>query len=143
MFQILSSSSGDEKWLGQSVLLAFIVKIVLIGLWFFLTPGFMSMNVNLELILHENFWSLLILLYIFTSVYCVCMCVYLYRWTYIHVYTPILTYVFRLVLSFFSLAPWVECKIVCLCVYVYIHEFFCMKFCFVCLCEIWLCLMQI
>ena len=39
-------------------LLVFIVKIILIGLWSFLIPGFVSVNILMTLIVGEHLWPL-------------------------------------------------------------------------------------
>ena len=56
MFQTLSSYS--REWLALFFFLAFLLKIVLIGLGFFFIFGFVSVNVILKLIVRENLWPL-------------------------------------------------------------------------------------
>ena len=51
------------------------VKIILIGLWFFLIPWFASVNFLLKLIVLNTFGLSRSVLYIFTRVLCVCVCV--------------------------------------------------------------------
>ena len=102
----------------RAVFLAFIMAIVLIGLWFVLIPGFVSVNVLLELIVHENLWPLQMFFspYIFTRVCSVC----LYPCMHIYFQGGCFCFVFFwFFFSFLSLPSWVECKLVCVYVFVW------------------------
>ena len=48
------------------------------GAILFLIPGFVSLNVQLELVGRENLWPIKIFLYVFKKMYCVCVCLFAY-----------------------------------------------------------------
>ena len=71
-----------------AVILAYKAEIVLIGLGFFLIPGFLCANVLLEFIVHEKFWSLQMFCpaHVYKSVLCVSICVSLCIFVWIYTY---------------------------------------------------------
>ena len=94
-FWLLKSSSGSWR-LVWALSLVFIVVNVLMELWLFLIPGFVFINVLLELIVHNNLWPLQICIYMFTTV-CLYVCVNIR----IHVVLILSGYLFFRLLLFF------------------------------------------
>ena len=68
--------------------MVFIVVTVSIRLCFFLIPGIVFLNDQVELIVHYNLWPLqIVYVYVFTRVYSACLCVYVSIRIYARVYT--------------------------------------------------------